>query len=296
MAAAFAVLFVMYSKYRSRYIFYGHDDQEIVEELQSRLDNYNSKHTKVNAQEYLKITKKRSFLFSVISAVVYGIFLAVILAFAITATVFRAQGKQFFFGKTTYLTVLTGSMSEINPYNPYAKQIPAGEQIPQYALIGIEQTDEEIKLFDVVAFHYQNDVYIHRVVKISDGANGAKIYTTMGDANNASFPFETSLTREDIIGRYNGSCNAGFGMFLTYLQSNMGIITMSLAAALFIGFDVSQFFIEKTYRDRLKLLAKNMGEEVDESAFGATEHEAGEVKGDIWEEKAETDQKSGEDA
>jgi len=53
---------------------------------------------------------------------------------------------------------------------------------------------------DVIIYYYDNMMIIHRVVNITD-VDGVKYYTTKGDANPSSLPFETMVHESMVVGK-----------------------------------------------------------------------------------------------
>ncbi len=70
---------------------------------------------------------------------------------------------------------------------------------------------EKLKVGDIIIFNanYANPI-IHRIVKI-ESSNGQKIFSTMGDNNNAQLPLEMSIKESQIIGKARATIAPYFG-------------------------------------------------------------------------------------
>lgn len=184
--------------------------------------------------------------------VVFGISLA-----------FKVNDQTLFIGNTSYITILTGSMETIYDGNTYIKDNNLTDQIEQYSLIGIDKINEEdIKLYDVIAYKHDDVIYVHRVIKIMENAEGVKLFTLRGDANSDSLTFELGVRYENIVGKYNGFSNYGLGVTLIYLQSNIGIVALLSGFLFLIMFDFSEEGIENSYDSRESYVAKDIDNEI----------------------------------
>lgn len=89
-----------------------------------------------------------------------------------------------------------------------------------------------MKLYDVVAYRNdENIVIVHRVIEIKE-TDGTKTFITQGDSNNASdvgSQYKESLSYDRIVGYYTNFRIQGVGAFIVFLQSNSGIITISVS-------------------------------------------------------------------
>jgi len=61
-------------------------------------------------------------------------------------------------------------------------------------------TPSEISVGDVVVYYHENQMVIHRVVRINE-SNDVKYYTTKGDANPESLSFEAMIPESRIVGK-----------------------------------------------------------------------------------------------
>lgn len=176
---------------------------------------------------------------------------------------FKVNDQTLFIGNTSYITILTGSMEQVYDGNTYIKDNNLTNQIEQYSLIGIDKVSEDdIKLYDVIAYKHDDTIYVHRVIKILENAEGVKMFTLRGDANSDSLTFELGVRYENIVGKYNGFSNYGLGVTLIYLQSNIGVIALLSGFLFLIMFDFSEEGIENSYDDREIYIAKEVDSDV----------------------------------
>ena len=120
------------------------------------------------------------------------------------------------------IAVASGSMSEQNPANPYLQQNGLDNQFDTYDMIFLEKVDSasELRLYDVIAFVNDEGVnVIHRIVGFQGNA-----YITRGDSNNADDQYHPTF--DDVLGRYTNQRVPYVGIFVMFLQSYSGIVTV----------------------------------------------------------------------
>lgn len=259
MTAAFAVLFILYCFSKKRVIETGGDDEKIAAELKTGHEKYvKAGHEGVSVSDYLARKNKTESAVHIILNVVFGIVLAVIFALTVTGLVFRAQGERLYIGGTAFVTVQTGSMSEKSVYNSYYEYLPDDGQIAQYSLVGINKVaEEDLKQFDIIAYEHEGVLYIHRLVEITE-RDGVKSYTAMGDANDGSFSFEINMPFDKIEGVYSGYQSRGMGAFLSYIQSETGIVAVIFALCLVLVADLAEDLLAKRYKERYAHVAAEL--------------------------------------
>ena len=269
LALSFGLLFLFYARYKTKHIQYGHEDDDIRYELQ------HGEQIPINGGKQVKKLTKRlhtplrricverermksndSKAFTVIMNVFLSVIYLFLLALISCSIVFRAQNKNFFIGKTTYLAIMTGSMEDKNDANEYLIDNKLDNQISQYSLIGLDkvESEEDLKLYDVAAYKHNGIVIVHRIIKINTLADGSITYTFRGDSNSASLSYETAVTFDDIVGVYNGFQNYGLGVTSIYLQSNIGIISLCCGFFFLLCANISEDKINKKYKDRVNYL------------------------------------------
>lgn len=260
-SVVFTILFRHYYMFQIEEIKFGKQDIGII-------DNaiYEASKKKSKASKALSIAGR------VASYTVFGL-IGVMFCISLIS---RISGNAMLFGNETYVVIATGSMSEKNPVNTYLFSGEADtldQQFLAYDVINIKkyESQEEVELYDVVAFKNKNGTTIvHRITKIlSDGT-----YITRGDANKADdtgSQYNVSLKYEDIIGRYTGKHIRGIGIIVIFLQSNSGIITVVSVLYCIAMYDHLRLKYLKAIDDRTKYLIDTIGFDVDNSTLEEVE-------------------------
>lgn len=122
------------------------------------------------------------------------------------------------------IAVASGSMSEKNPANPYLSGID--NQFYTYDMILLERVESatDLKLYDVIAYVNDEGVnVIHRIVGFEPTSSGVRMITR-GDSNNQDDQYRPSF--QDVLGRYTDQRIPYVGIFVMFLQSYSGIITV----------------------------------------------------------------------
>jgi signal peptidase I len=125
------------------------------------------------------------------------------------------------------IVVATGSMSEKNPANEYIITNDLDNQFDAYSIIVIEkvENESELRLYDVISFVNDKGInVIHRIIGFSINEEGKLAYETRGDSNNASDAYHPTI--DDVQGKYVGKKIPMIGVFVLFMQSSIGIITV----------------------------------------------------------------------
>ena len=176
---------------------------------------------------YQKRKKQNQTSDAVLTAITTFIILlfVVLMSFSL---IFKANDQLIYFGNTTYLVVRTNSMENISNVNEYVEENELFNQIKPNSLIVIEKKDT-YDLYDVCAFKVEDEIIVHRIIKIEYDKDGNKYYTFRGDANPGSMTFETYVSEDEILGYYTGECNELIGNVVVYFQSGIGIFSVGLS-------------------------------------------------------------------
>lgn len=172
----------------------------------------------------------------------------------------RFFNNNLLFGNTGYVVISSGSMSQKNPVNTYLETYHLDNQFNTYDIIGIEKYDsqDEVKLYDIVSFYGSDDViYVHRIIEINE--NGT--YVTRGDSNNIDDTnrlYEGYLTFDRIIGHYTEFRIQLVGVFIIFLQSNSGIITIISIVYCLLMFDHFKTKYEEAIEKRKESLITDL--------------------------------------
>ncbi len=162
------------------------------------------------------------------SIVFYGL-MAFIIPFVIFSIVNNIQGKITMIGNNGVLVVASGSMSVKHKENEYLVANNLNNQFDKFDLIVIQKVDnaESLRLYDVIAFKNDEGVtIIHRIVGMNCNSEGKIEFTTRGDANGRDAIDKFHPTIDDIQGRYVNKRIPLIGMFVLFLQSSLGMVTI----------------------------------------------------------------------
>ena len=202
-----------------------------------------------NINEQIKAKSKKHKAFKIAMKVLSYLISAMVLAIFIIALINRFSGGDIVVGNSTVIVVKTGSMSEVNAANK-EELTSYDNQIPTWSLIGISKVNEEdLKPYDVIAFHESNSnqIIIHRIIDIMEDANG-HYYVTRGDALASEDGYHPRY--EAIIGRYNNFHIPYVGLFIYFLQTNSGIVTILSIIYCLVLFGVLSDKIAKKEKER----------------------------------------------
>ena len=238
----FTILFKHYYDSSIEQINNGKEDLEIVK----------------NGYEMAKSERAKTHkFFKIISKVVSLLILLFVLFFFGLSLYSRFSGNAMPLGNQTFVVIATGSMSEKNEDNDYL--INYDNQFNAYDIIGISRynSQSEVSLYDVVAFKNKDGtIIVHRIISIEETDEGIG-YITRGDSNNLSdtdIQYDGYLSYENIIGYYNGSRVQSLGIFIIFLQSNAGIITIIAIVYCLIMFDYFSNKFDKSLKSRTEYL------------------------------------------
>lgn len=247
--AVFTILFNHYYKSNIDSVSSGKEDIELID---NAIDEEKEKQSK---------SKKA---WRLVGKIFSYVLLGVVFAFFVFSLASKIQNNTMLFGDSTLVVIASGSMSEKN--NDIIKKHPElNNQFDTYDIIGITkyQKQEEVSLFDVVAYkNKKNITIVHRIVEIhTDEKTGEVSYLTQGDTNlyadnTSNSQYAGYLTYDKIIGKYDGRRIKGLGIFVIFLQSPAGIVTvLSVVYCLFM-FDHFSSKYKKAIAERTNMLVK----------------------------------------
>ena len=262
----FTILFSHYCKASSEEVLSGKKDIELLD------------------SEFLekKKKKKESNTRKIVKKVVSYVVLSVLILFLGLSIYSKANNDVMLLGNSALLTVASGSMSYKNEENTYLDFNNLDDQFQTYDVIQIEKVKEEdLKLYDVIAFkNNENKIIIHRIIKIESDVLGVK-YTTRGDANNLSDEFNPRF--ENIVGRYTGNRVPIVGIFVLFLQSYSGMVTVVALLYCIYMFDKNYSKLKKNCDDRLNLLLDIIKDPLNVKEFKTTYVQYIYYQGNIYE-------------
>lgn len=219
----------------------GKADKEVIEYNKERIEKNKKKSEK---------TKR------IASRIASYAFLGLVVAFFGFSLYSRFFNNNLLFGDSGFIVISSGSMSERNSANDYLDEYNLNNQFDTYDIIGVTkyQSVEEINQYDVVAFYGEDDViYVHRIIEIRDD----NTFVTRGDSNAISDTnrlYNGYLTYDKIIGKYNDARVPLLGVFIVFLQSNSGIITVLSVVYCLLMFDHYRNKYEESIESRIEYL------------------------------------------
>lgn len=265
-AIVYICIFSFYYFNRKKCIENKLEDNEVIKILDKDIEKYDKKKNKKLSfiDTYYK-RKKRKKVGNIISNSIVGIFLVALIGFFVWATVMKSNDQITYFGDKTYLVVQTSSMASINDNNKYLKdgsidsKDKMNTRISQYAFIGIDKfkSEDQIKVYDIVAFRMDDKIIVHRVYSISIGEkDGHKLFTFRGDANPASMSGEINVTSDRIVGVFDGYQNQVLGSIVIYIQSGTGLISVFAIAIVLMVYIFYYDRIDLRLTERYEALMK----------------------------------------
>ncbi len=157
------------------------------------------------------------------------------------------------------IVVASGSMSQKNAANPYLATLH--DQFDTYDMIMLRRVDSqsELKQYDIIAYRNPEGVnVIHRITGFtSDGR-----YIMRGDSNNADDDYHPTF--EDVVGKYTHQRIPLVGIFVVFLQSYSGALTLLAIIYCLIMISVIGNKIYNAQTARLEILKQAIDFENDE--------------------------------
>lgn len=217
--AVFTILFHHYYRSNIESVTSGKEDIDLID---NAIDEEKEKQNK--SKKAFKVVGK------VCSYLLLGV---VCVSFAISLAS-KIKDDAIVVGDSTMIVIASGSMSERN--NEIVKKNPQlTNQFDTYDIIGVSKykSQDEVALYDVIAYKNKNNVtIIHRIVDVhKDSSTGEITYLTQGDSNlyadnTNNSQYSGYLSYNKIIGKYDGRRIKGIGIFVIFLQSPAGIVTV----------------------------------------------------------------------
>lgn len=264
-AIVYICIFSFYYFNRKKCIENKLEDNEVIKILDKDVEKYDKKKNKKLSfiETYYK-RKKRKKVGNIISNSIVGIFLVALIGFFVWATVMKSNDQTTYFGDKTYLVIQTSSMASINDNNKYLKdgsidsKDKMNTRISQYAFIGIDKfkSEDQIKVYDIVAFRMDDKIIVHRVYSIGEEKDGHKLFTFRGDANPASMSGEINVTSDRIVGVFDGYQNQILGSIVIYIQSGTGLISVFAIAIVLMVYIFYYDRIDLRLTERYEALMK----------------------------------------
>lgn len=279
LALTFGILFYLYYRYYGKCISHEIEDDYLKKEVILENKKYfketdaivnDKKLTKEEKKEkviplgrYIVEKRKSKNGIKIVANTFLVAFYLVFISMMAFAIHVRSSGDLFSVFDTSCLVIQSGSMEEKNERNTYLTENQLDNQISTFSLIAIEKVaQEEIELYDIVAFRNpRGQVIVHRVVNIFE-ENGKTYYMTRGDANNGSASYELKIAYEDILGEYNGYQSFPLGIIIYYFQSSIGLITLAFGLCLIGFYDILDILLGRKINQRKQVIYQWTYEEI----------------------------------
>lgn len=264
-SVVFTILFRNYYYTNIENVKTGREDADLIEQAVYQQKEANNK-TKRGLKKALRITEY--------------VIMGAISAFFVFSMYCRFSNNILMFGKASFIVIATDSMSLKNSNNTYLVDEELDNQFNAHDIIGLAPYDSEddVKLYDVIAYKSRSEtVVVHRIRVIETLADGTKAYHTRGDKNSIDDDnnlYEGYLTYDDIIGYYTGHKVPDLGIFIIFVQSNAGIITIVSIVYCLLMYDRLSNKYSKAVDERTKFLIDtlNFNPEVDDKNSVVTQY------------------------
>ena len=204
----------------------------------------------------IKNAKKHRRVFRKIKQVLFWVILALLVPFMLISVYSKIVDGVAMINGHGMIAVASGSMSEKNEANPYLANI--NNQFNTYDMIMLEKVEStnDLQLYDVIAYVNDEGVnIIHRIVGFQQTSSGIR-FVTRGDSNNADDEYKPSM--DDVLGEYTGKRIPYIGVFLMFLQSYSGIITVAAVIYCLIMIESMGNKIYDAREDRLAFLQETI--------------------------------------
>jgi len=237
-AALFTILYQTYANSQIEEIKSGKKDVEIIDEvIYERRDDVKKKRRKNK----------------IIKNIIYYTILCIVVPLFIFSLINKINNNVLMINDKAMMVVASNSMSFKHDINKYLDENNLNNQFNQFDIIILEKVEDvsDLDVYDIICFKNDKDInIIHRIRKIEEGVTTK--FVTRGDSNNGDDTYKPVF--EDIVGRYTGKRIKGVGMFIMFLQSYAGIITIISLVYCLIMIDRNSEKIYKTQMQRASQL------------------------------------------
>ncbi|MDY4052262.1 MAG: signal peptidase I [Bacilli bacterium] len=249
-SAIFTILYKSYATSSITEIKMGKRDVEIISEV---------------IYERKESVRRRKSIIKTIKGVFFYLTLFIIIPLFVFSLINKFTGNKMMLGNKTMMVVMSGSMSEKNEVNDYLVNENLNDQFNTYDIIILEKIDpSRLKVNDIIAFRNDKGInVIHRIRKrvLEDGEVK---FVTRGDANKADDEYHS--TYDDVIGQYKNTRITNIGVFIVFLQSYAGIITVVSIVYCMIMIDRLSEKINKVQSARAKQIEEVIDYSLEENA------------------------------
>ena len=222
--------------------------------------------------EHEKERIRKANKFSKAVDIAIAVFLCAILIFMFSGSIYINCTQNVYFDNVpTYRVVKTGSMAKKNKKNTYLVENGLDNQIQTFDLIATYKIpkEEDLKLYDIVVYEYDDMLIVHRIVGIEEPNEkhpNERYFLLQGDAVDA--PDRFPVLYSQMRGIYRGEKIPFVGSFVLFMQSPAGWLCILLVAITVFATPVLEKKIAKDKGLRLAIILS-----VEEEVEGETAQE-----------------------
>lgn len=183
-----------------------------------------------------------------------SIALSVVLLICFIFSIWLHLSENTFSAKSSLKVVASSSMAEKNKNNKYLFNNNLDNQLNMFDLIVVHPApkEEELKLYDIVVYQYEDIYVVHRIVDIIEPNQETphRQFVTQGDAVGA--PDKELVTYEQIKAIYNNERIQFVGSFVFFMRSPAGWLCVLLVLFAIIATPIVEKRIDKEIKLRLR--------------------------------------------
>lgn len=176
--------------------------------------------------------------------------------------------ERFFDVVPTYRVVLSSSMSKAHKDNTYLEKNGLNNQLQVFDMAAFYKIppQDQLKLYDVVAYEYEGDLICHRIVEIRKSGDET-VYILQGDA--VERPDRYPVKYEQMRAIYRGERIPNIGSFVMFLRSPAGWMCILLLVVGMISAPLVDRKLDRERKNRCRQLGllPPEGAEEDEEAL-----------------------------
>ena len=208
--------------------------------------------------EHEKERIRKANKFSKAVDIAIAVFLCAILIFMFSGSIYINCTQNVYFDNVpTYRVVKTGSMAKKNKKNTYLVENGLDNQIQTFDLIATYKIpkEEDLKLYDIVVYEYDDMLIVHRIVGIEEPNEkhpNERYFLLQGDAVDA--PDRFPVLYSQMRGIYRGEKIPFVGSFVLFMQSPAGWLCILLVAITVFATPVLEKKIAKDKGFRLAII------------------------------------------
>lgn len=197
--------------------------------------------------------RKKSFFGLLFDKILPSFFVAVILLIFVFSFVVGLQERGDF---PSMKVVGSDSMSVKLDKNEYLFENKLDNQIQVFDLIFIDALpkESELNLYDVVVYEKNGDLFVHRIVGITepDQTHSERYFLLQGDANR--FPDSFPVVYSQMRGVYTGIRIPYVGSFVNFMNSPAGYICILLVGIVCVSYPIIEKKLKKIADARLSVI------------------------------------------